>query len=79
MPLQDWIFRAMTERLTSDSFLIRVYRVDTENCRNITGVLEAMDGTHESKPFTDIDELGAMLYSRTDRTKKKPKEKIRMR
>lgn len=34
----------MTQFSTSESFLIRVYRVDTEDYRKINGLVEAMDG-----------------------------------
>jgi hypothetical protein len=51
----------MTERTVSDSFIVRIYRFDTEDGRRITGLVEATDGTGERAPFTDIDELAAIL------------------
>jgi hypothetical protein len=51
----------MTERTVSDSFIVRIYRFDTEDRRRITGLVEATDGTGERSPFTDIDELAAIL------------------
>jgi hypothetical protein len=51
----------MTEHSTSDSFIVRVYRFDTEDQRKITGLVETMDGAGERLPFTDIDELAEIL------------------
>lgn len=51
----------MAKRTVSDSFIIRVYRVDTEDPRALTGLVEAIDGTVERVPFTSIDELAAAL------------------
>jgi hypothetical protein len=51
----------MTERSTAKSFIVRIYRYDTEDQRNLTGLVEALDGSGERTPFTDIDELGAIL------------------
>jgi hypothetical protein len=51
----------MTERTTRHSFIVRVYRIDTKDCRKLTGLVEAMDGSGERAPFIDIDELAALL------------------
>jgi len=51
----------MTELTTSDSFIVRIYRVDTEDQRKLTGLVETLDGSGERTPFTDIDELAAVL------------------
>jgi hypothetical protein len=51
----------MTELSTAESFIIRIYRIDTEDPRNLTGLVETLDGSGERTPFTDIDELAAVL------------------
>lgn len=51
----------MAKCSVSDSFIVRVYRVDTEDPRALAGLVEAMDGTVERVPFTSIDELAAAL------------------
>ena len=57
----------MTELTTAHSFIVRVYRVDTENPGRITGLLEAMDGSGIRVSFTDIDELSGLLLKGSDR------------
>jgi len=51
----------MSELLTMDSFIVRIYRADTENNRKITGLVETMDASGVRVPFTDIDELAVEL------------------
>jgi len=51
----------MTELTTANSFIVRIYRIDTEDQRKLTGLVEALDGSGERTPFTDIDELAALL------------------
>jgi hypothetical protein len=51
----------MTEVTTANSFIVRIYRIDTEDQRKLTGLDEALDGSGERTPFTDIDELAAVL------------------
>jgi hypothetical protein len=51
----------MTEHSISDSFIVRIYRFDTEDQRKLTGLVETMDGSGERAPFTHIDELGVIL------------------
>lgn len=51
----------MTELSTADSFIVRIYRIDTEDRKMLTGLVEAMDGSGERTPFTDIEELAAVL------------------
>lgn len=43
-----------------ECYLIHVYRRDSENPMNITGLAENV-GSGEKKPFTGIDELMKML------------------
>ena len=51
----------MTELTTANSFIVRVYRVDLENPHKLTGLVETMDGSGARAPFTDLDELAALL------------------
>jgi hypothetical protein len=40
---------------------VRIYRIDTEDPKKLTGLVEAMDGSGERTPFTDANELAAVL------------------
>lgn len=51
----------MTEHSIADSFIVRIYRFDTNDQRKLTGLVETMDGSGERLPFTDIDELAGVL------------------
>lgn len=51
----------MEKSLTAQSFIVRVYRVDTEDRRKIAGQVEALDGSGQKKPFRDADELAGLL------------------
>lgn len=51
----------MTELTTANSYIVRVYRIDTEDPKKITGFVEALDGSAERVPFIDIDELAKVL------------------
>ncbi len=51
----------MTELSTAKSFVVRIYRVDTEDWRKLTGLVETLDGSGEKTPFTNIDELAEIL------------------
>ena len=51
----------MAELSTRDSFIIRVYRYDTEDARKVAGLIEVLDGSGDSESFADTDELGAIL------------------
>lgn len=51
----------MTELTTANSFIVRVYRVDPEDPHKLTGLVEAMDGSDVRAPFTNLDELAALL------------------
>lgn len=51
----------MTERSASDSFIVRIYRFDTEDQRKLAGLVETTDSSGERTPFTDVDELAAIL------------------
>jgi len=55
----------MTELSTADSFIVRIYRIDTEDPKKLTGLVEALDGSGERTPFTDVEELAAVLSSGT--------------
>ena len=51
----------MEKSLTAQSFIVRVYRVDTEDRGKITGQVEALDGSRRLEPFRNIDELAGLL------------------
>ena len=48
----------------SESFIIRIYRVDTQDPHRVNGLVEAMDGSGERESFDSIDELGGILNRR---------------
>ena len=51
----------MTESATTVSFLVRVYRYDSQDPNKLAGQVEKLDGKEELSVFTDIDELAAIL------------------
>jgi hypothetical protein len=51
----------MEQNVTARSFIVRLYRVDTEDSRKITGLVEALDGSGRPVPFRDADELAGFL------------------
>ena len=55
----------MAQLSTADSFIVRIYRIDTEEQKRLTGLVEAMDGSGERTPFTGSDELAAVLNRKT--------------
>jgi hypothetical protein len=69
----------MVEYPTSESFIVRIYRIDTEDRRRITGLVEAMDSSGTRESFTDLDELGTVLNRRFGGKKKKSKTGTRKR
>jgi len=73
----------MTELSTADSFIVRIYRLDTDDQKKLTGLVEAMDGSGERIPFTDIIELAAVLNGlvnehRKGRSTKKRSQTLKM-
>lgn len=60
----------MTTKPTHESFIVRVYRLSTEDHRNITGLVEALDGSEERESFSDTEELGIILSRRAGGTEK---------
>lgn len=58
---------ALGAQPASESFIVRIYRIDTEDDGKIGGLVEVLDGSEESEPFTCIDELGAILKRRVTR------------
>lgn len=51
----------MSEQIKAESYVVRVYRCDPEDGRKVTGLVELMDGSGMRKPFTNLDELAAVL------------------
>lgn len=65
----------MAKLSTRDSFIVRVYRYDPEDKRQVTGLVEATDGSGVATPFMDTDELGAILNRLVDARKKSQRER----
>jgi hypothetical protein len=63
----------MTEHSTANSFIVRIYRFDTVDRRKLAGLVEATDGSGERLPFTDSDELAAILNRLVGPRKRKGK------
>ena len=51
----------MNELTTAESFIVRIYRFDTEDLKKLTGLVVKMDGSESRAPFTDLDELAAIF------------------
>jgi hypothetical protein len=51
----------MSKRLVSESFIVRIYRADTEDKKKINGLVEALDGSGKPAPFRDAGELAGLL------------------
>lgn len=73
----------MTEHTTRESFIVRIYRCDSEDARKVTGLVEATDGSGATAPFTNTDELCAILNGfigkATSKAPKSGKSEIRRR
>jgi hypothetical protein len=65
----------MTELSTAESFIVRIYRIDTEDRKKLTGLVEAMDGSGERTPFNDIEELAAVLSCLANGQRKERRKK----
>jgi len=61
----------MEQNVTAQSFIVRLYRVDTEDTRKITGLVEALDGSGRQVPFRDVGELAEVLNSRSAASQKR--------
>ena len=66
----------MTELTTANSYIVRIYRVDTEDQKKLTGVVENMDGSGERTAFIDIDELTAVLNRSVEKRKVSRKQTL---
>jgi hypothetical protein len=64
----------MEQNITAQSFIVRLYRVDTEDTGKITGLVEALDGSGSQAPFRDADELAGLLNCRPAASRKKGAE-----
>lgn len=60
----------MAECSVSDSFIVRVYRFDTEDSHKLVGLVETTDGLGVREAFKDTDELGAILNGHMTRHRK---------
>ena len=65
----------MTKLSTADSFIVRIYRIDTEDQCKLTGLVETLDGSGERTPFTDANELAAVLNRSVGRGGRKKRNK----
>jgi hypothetical protein len=61
----------MEQNVTARSFIVRLYRVDTEDSRKITGLVEPLDGSGRPAPFRDADELAGLLNNGPAPTRKR--------
>ena len=61
----------MEQNLTARSFIVRVYRGDTEDAHKITGLVEALDGSGTQTLFRDAGELAAILNRGADGKQKR--------
>jgi hypothetical protein len=64
----------MTEQSILESFIIRVYRIDTKDAERVTGILESIDGSGEPEPFVGLDELGLALCRRAGKCRKRKRK-----
>ena len=60
----------MAEQTIMDSFVVRVYRYDTDDSRRLAGMIEATDGSGFAASFKDTDELVAVLWTLVNRHRK---------
>lgn len=51
----------MAEKTTAESFILRIYRVDTKDPNRLAGLVERMDGSGERESFTDLEGLADIL------------------
>jgi hypothetical protein len=49
--------------MSTESYIIRVYRREEEDAKNLVGLVEIVE-TQEKKPFNNFDELRDILRSR---------------
>jgi hypothetical protein len=68
----------MGERLVSGSFIVRIYRADTEDNKKINGLVEPLDNSVARYAFANIDEMAVISNSLTGGKQKKAKQKSRM-
>ena len=47
--------------MTTESYIVRIYRRDPRDTQKMIGLVEATDGTGVRRPFTTPDELCAVL------------------
>jgi hypothetical protein len=48
--------------MSTESYIIRVYRREEENARDLVGMVEIVE-TQEKRPFSNFDELREILKS----------------
>lgn len=53
----------MAEITTAESYILRIYRVDTRDPNLLAGLVERIDGSGERVRFNDLEGLAAILNS----------------
>lgn len=61
----------MAEYPAADSFVVRIYRYDTEDLHKFTGLVETLDGSYERHQFTTMDELATAFKLCVERRRSK--------
>lgn len=61
----------MAEISAADSFVVRIYRYDTEDLHKFTGQVEKLDGNDEPHPFTTMDELARAFKLGVEKRRRK--------
>ena len=68
----------MSERSTVQglvqSFVVRIYRFDPAERRQVAGVIEAVDGSGTGRPFADTTQLGEVLSALLTEENRLPKD-----
>lgn len=57
------MFFIMTELSVTESYIVRIYRYDTEDSGKVVGMIGLLDGRGTGKFFSDMDELVEALKS----------------
>jgi hypothetical protein len=57
----------MSEKLILGSYIVRVYRTDSDDPKRVVGLVEALDGAGAREPFDGIEELAAALNGMANR------------
>lgn len=61
----------MAEISVADSFVVRIYRYDTEDLNKFTGQVEKLDDSNERHSFTTMDELATAFKQGMEKRRSK--------